>query len=444
VLAQLSGALVDALQKGMDLTSITDGIVKDFEASPCGSTLEEKQRNQVQHIVKNGEYRFDGDPQPNYLKNVPVYDQGNLGICYSVPAAQLADYYRFQNGDKNYSHLTSPVATAIKGKYSWLVDLFNLDHDYELDEGDIESCQSLASIFKQGSCDLSKVEAKIMNYSWLDTPKNKELRTDLLAMIQYPDLQNKLDSQRLGLFFDQMSELYDTYHNIEIPLRPQASCSGETDQSLACTLNALDWGTGIDLTMFSPVLKKLVSRESKLEFFSGVIDQLCDENRQKISYPPTLDCMNVARKDVSTDEDNRVLKTIYERLLDKENPSPVIIGYCASVLTEGKGYRGLLDYKPQSLIAKALVGVNKMAGFYVGGAKDDCGGHASLITGVREKDGQCQLLVRNSWGTSCNSYSGDWDCEDGSVWVDEQDLLKNVTDVNYLEKSLKNIIGGWL
>lgn len=50
--------------------------------------------------------------------------------------------------------------------------------------------------------------------------------------------------------------------------------------------------------------------------------------------------------------------------------------------------------------------------------------HASSIIGRRFHDGQCELLLRNSWGSECSVYREDLqkNCSGGKVWIPSGDL----------------------
>ena len=59
--------------------------------------------------------------------------------------------------------------------------------------------------------------------------------------------------------------------------------------------------------------------------------------------------------------------------------------------------------------------------------------HASIVTGRRPGPRGCQYLIHNSHGISCNQYDKKWECEDGKIWVDEVNLLKNTTGLTFVE-----------
>ena len=61
--------------------------------------------------------------------------------------------------------------------------------------------------------------------------------------------------------------------------------------------------------------------------------------------------------------------------------------------------------------------------------------HMSLVAGRRwdKKTQSCQLLVRNSWGTKCDLYSSDVDCEKGYLWISQDKLLGETADIFKIE-----------
>ena len=59
--------------------------------------------------------------------------------------------------------------------------------------------------------------------------------------------------------------------------------------------------------------------------------------------------------------------------------------------------------------------------------------HASIIAGrnFNEKTGQCEYLVRNSWGAGCAQYDPTLKCKQGNIWVPKADLTKSLAQVIY-------------
>ena len=60
--------------------------------------------------------------------------------------------------------------------------------------------------------------------------------------------------------------------------------------------------------------------------------------------------------------------------------------------------------------------------------------HSSTIVGRRFKNGDCQYLIRNSWGTSCDYYQdANTNCDNGNVWVSEDALKTHINYILYFE-----------
>ena len=59
--------------------------------------------------------------------------------------------------------------------------------------------------------------------------------------------------------------------------------------------------------------------------------------------------------------------------------------------------------------------------------------HGSSVVGRRfnEKNGECEYLIRNAQGRSCDYY--DFDCEEGNIWLPRSKLNMGLFGVTYLE-----------
>lgn len=63
------------------------------------------------------------------------------------------------------------------------------------------------------------------------------------------------------------------------------------------------------------------------------------------------------------------------------------------------------------------------------------GWHASTIVGRKfnKSRNQCEYIVKNSWGEDCKDYHNSYSCEKGKIFVPEEDLIKSISRVTYLE-----------
>ena len=60
--------------------------------------------------------------------------------------------------------------------------------------------------------------------------------------------------------------------------------------------------------------------------------------------------------------------------------------------------------------------------------------HSTLLVGRRfdGKSGECQYLIKNSYGSDCSEYDPRHTCEGGYVWVGENDLYGALTSYTYI------------
>ena len=165
-------------------------------------------------------------------------------------------------------------------------------------------------------------------------------------------------------------------------------------------------------------LSEMIKLGDKLEDYNNMqtlelmIKNGCRE--QLTSLPEKLECHDfVARVDYktevmpkmnisATDVAAKKYKAKINQLFSRPAPlQPLGLAFCSSILTGNK----------------------------------DCGLHAAMIIGRRKKTstGKCQYLIRNSWGTDCSNYKRGVKCENGNLWVDDNELEQNMTKINYLE-----------
>jgi aminopeptidase C len=70
---------------------------------------------------------------------------------------------------------------------------------------------------------------------------------------------------------------------------------------------------------------------------------------------------------------------------------------------------------------------------------DVLNGHAVSLVGRRFNPvtQSCEYLLRNSWGKKCtDTYSSNYECKDGHIWIDEAyfQFNRSIRRAVYLEK----------
>ncbi len=107
------------------------------------------------------------------LRMIPMYDQGETGLCYAYAAAQMIDFVRLKSGDMR-SGYTHPTYAAWVYKYK-------SDAPAKEDELGMGSVYSVINTMRsQGSCAYGEVDARL---SVLTKPAGHMSSTELVAFL---------------------------------------------------------------------------------------------------------------------------------------------------------------------------------------------------------------------------------------------------------------------
>ena len=139
---------------------------------------------------------------------------------------------------------------------------------------------------------------------------------------------------------------------------------------------------------------KLIREKNIRKFYSNLRNEICRADKFHINFAPKAR-MVFRHKNVFKD---------ISRLI--ENGSLVGIDYDANLL---------LDHLHRSRSIKDL--------------------HTSILVARRwnSERSQCEYLVRNSHGPSCEKYDPYFSCERGQIWVGESELYENLTSLVFLD-----------
>lgn len=139
-------------------------------------------------------------------------------------------------------------------------------------------------------------------------------------------------------------------------------------------------------------MRAILSQSSRDEYFKKLVDKTC---KNRISGKD-LDMQYVINLDNSS-----FGKKIDAQLSAK---NPVEFAYDSTILEDARAPSGQTD-------------------------------HSSILVGRRfnQKSGQCEYLIRNSWGKSCGFYDSTYSCEGGNVWIPKAKVLKGARDATYIK-----------
>tara|TARA_B100000029_G_scaffold128756_1_gene122281 strand:- start:120 stop:1232 length:1113 start_codon:yes stop_codon:yes gene_type:complete len=331
-------------------------------------------------------------------KNMPVYDQGQLGICYSYAAIQLIDYWRKTNffkkgvqlalGIKNMP-LSSPFFGAyLQRKQAW--GLFSRAGRRNIERGLIEDV--INAVRKGGMCRID-----IVNQGLNTMAKKYDIPPETLVSFTHQLLQEYNEQTN---FFQRLSNK-SPQKFVKKYLQRKFKCSGPPYQGICVRHFEV-------FSQFYPLFKKN-------NYISFLDEAFKDCYKPNGKYPWAN---NLPRpKKYKTTSAKKFQKKLIE-LLTRPNPQPIAVGYCSKFLRR-----------------KNYIGKNR-----IGFTDPDCGPHASIVIGMRERNQKCEFMIRNSWGNSCKDYV--WDCEytrgrarsEGhGIWVDGIAFTKNILNITWLE-----------
>ena len=317
------------------------------------------------------------DSRGGTMEHVPVVDQGDFGICYAAAASEMTDAYRLSHGKMHSqsSMFEGAVGSGIKQGESV---------KSALDDGG-DACDVADYYQKAGSC-----KEKVFSGG------SGSIREDVAFLAKSYDLQDGADdSDSCGS--DSKAKKPKTLTEKIQDMLAHQSC---TEQE---ALSAQAAKTDAEMKKVLISISNRVGRDMARE-----LEQAClTQGRQKVSFSSCVQSRGHFPKTPQATQE------LIETYLSSNRAQPFGISYCSNVLTAGAKYIGI---KPD------------------GDEKCDCDAHASVIIGKRtnRKTQKCQFLIQNSWGTDCDSYSNDWQCKEGKIWIDADALSRNSDDYSYL------------
>lgn len=328
----------------------------------------------------------------HYLKQMPLYDQGKTGICYSYAAVQLADYWRQTMGIRVTKEimLGSPLYAALLTRIHEKSSHFS---SKDLEGGD--TAEAIRAIRAIGMCREDVIQESLNRFAKKRGLDQREfLEIIELIFTEFPGdpevIQNMSEKEIWKRYIKNKFSYYD-----DRAINDDGNLAKIFKQVAPFIKNG-------DLTQFMNEL--FIECQKPTSIYLGT---------KRIPEPVDL----VIRKN-----NIDAISNLLRGLLLQINPQPIGIGYCAEVL-ENRSYMGMT---PDPNFNMQMI------------AKDEekCGNHASIIIGMSKIGGKCHYLIRNTWGKRCDY---DWPCrfnankEAVGIWVEESALINNLGDLTYLK-----------
>lgn len=374
------------------------------------------------------------------MVHVAVRNQRSIGSCYAHASAQMYDAWRFRHGEdtaEDYENFSSGFEIGQRFKInenekieenSRLFQTLDLSINggfvkkllpFLLDEGTCSQLELNGLFQSQYHLDVDTYASEVMRRFNKKRDEFHRVR-DAIWLKYFPaktkiDLQSsyakalrstaekEVSSARKQFLDAGIAELRETHKNIltnpyiykSIDYRALIAQANQWKENEVNTVKMFETISVIDCARARRRMTRGEYRVANTTPYSRGF-RLVGENQPRYSTERTRAVLDA--------EFNKGIRKAY----------PVGIGYCASILREGRGFK-----------------VKKWD-------ENECGRHASLVIG-RRKDpknaGRCQYLIRNSWGTGCGSYySSDWECDGpmGSIWVDADTLGQATHDLQTL------------
>lgn len=284
------------------------------------------------------------------LLKQPIYDQDGAGICYAYASADLINYELAEQGNDQLK--VDPV---------WAAYTFSSKWRHGLTDGGI-TAQTIRSLNREGICPPDKVQSQLNEFAQSTGLNGPEI---IYFLETYFEELSKINADKKNVMNDE--DKFDTayanaYINVKAYHPEVLQCVEKFEQHLMT----------IDL------LHKNVFKVFAKNIFSN-----CDKKTVNKNYHFNVNGL------LTHVMPNEMLNNKIRSVLSEES-GPVAIGYCANVLTD-KNYDGIMS-----------VGARI--------PKNGCLSHESSLVGSRTKDGQCQFLLRNSWGSYWGSWTKNWSC----------------------------------
>ncbi len=350
------------------------------QSSECGETV----------FLPNKYFRVTGE-------SVKTFNQGNTGICYAYAGIEMVDYFwktsgaRFQGLPPQTLPELSPLYAAYLAKknklFSKLIGKLSPLDGTPLDAGD--PTDVVSAIREKGMCKKEVIEESFREYAKSLGMKD-EYDANFISDFLHYWFSSYYESKKGLKWYEtwnsaKSAEFKKNYISDICKGKPKKFCDD-----------------------FSLFLNKILPAFEKGKYLA-IYDEmfkLC-QNPENI-YRANLVIPPIENKFNFTHRDGEGIKKRVIQLLSRPNATPLIISYCANVLSDSS-VRG----KP-------------------------CHRHVSVLMGKRQKAGKCQFFLKNTWGENCEGIDPKYNCERQNnpnkygekftfgLWIDADDLSNNI------------------
>ena len=339
-----------------------------------------------------------------------VRDQGNVGLCYAEVASQMVDAWRATHVPTSKGPINPATYKSFATSEIYAGLLYSLnqkefrcpaqseDSKTRFFEGG-KVCETANEVIAAGSCSAPEV-----NKFLSDRAKKSARRDNRSPSQQHLQLSDLLDT----IYEQENSRMYCSLKqqpepaNVCIPCLIKKSAVNKPDAAIT--------------QMMFDALPPL-QRQEFISFWKPIQEAKAQLEKGPCTFRDPVPEHPRCRMEIwKSRRAHKNLPNEINRRLLAPNAQPIGIGYCSSVLSYSNSRMSYDDWEE--------IGASNRS--------KECGPHTSLIIGQRPRNGRCEYLVRNSWGTDISRYSKNWQPDrdskgrpTGNVWIDSEALVRN-------------------
>ncbi len=353
------------------------------------------------------------------MAEVPVLDQGDVGLCYAYAAAQMMDAWRFTHIPKNIaadpkrkqeylSRHTSALRAGVG--YAANQNFRECENSSTRDSLPFEGglvCETLENIKASGSCSAESVEA------FVDDAIQRQLYPDAIfeSIGESDFLSDSSRRQKLSSVFPRPPtwnlrvQLCNMNNEQVGDQEEHCAKSGNIINSKSLMLDFVNVFDKTDLSLGLGEFKQKLDEGpcKSVEKFGGPLES---------SSPP--EC----KERYVTPKNKIAFKEKLEKYLRVKENQPLQINFCSAILSTEEEHRQKNEPIPPNNIWISQSSMDK-----------NCGYHAVLLIGQKRVGNSCKFLIRNSWGLDCGGAGDPSNCDHGDMWVDADTLLNNTGSI---------------
>ncbi|MEZ0391567.1 MAG: hypothetical protein ACAH59_05090 [Pseudobdellovibrionaceae bacterium] len=250
---------------------------------------------------------------------------------------------------------------------------------------------------------------------WLAVNYSSSYKKDENSDVQFGEPDKALETIKIDgvcsqadLFGDQPTEEIIRFHQMVKEFYQSAGKNTE-EKDAVLKLETLLQSLGFikDSTLLADISVKALKEKTFVLFLRTLFQGKC---QGKVKQDPAfqIERIDTERKGTPVEEKDKIIMETLQK------SQPIEVSVCSQVLRT-PDYDGSKGSKPRHF------------------AKD-CMRHSMLVIGSRTQKGECQYLVRDTYGShSCTRtrngqpwYHPSLECDGGQVWVPKEAVLKNI------------------